>query len=413
MEVVPLGTILYRGGNPGRWFTFNRQVARKYGNINPYHVKKTLKLFILNHTSIKKLEGVVSPETFKLLKFAFGTNTTKKKQLDELYKKYKISISLSPGKMGSRLSIKSIDNKVMLSLASEFLTKNGYDGVYMPEGKFHSEMFVTRPAEKIARKTLETTKQSSRSIQTLFAMYTKRTSALRLYYKNLYIFLHGGMAVKFFLGKKASKITKNTEDFDFKFAVDHPLKTKEEVAKYTGFMKKLMFRHVLGFAKFLLKNGYRKTAPVEMYKIAGVKLDVPEESYKKQKNVYSVYRFKIGPHELIDASLGYDKELKRSDFFEFSGMMLLRPEHMFKETVGLLSRSFTNESAKLRNPLIGQLKEKGLKNVSRVRNLLKEVGVNASMKKHSVKLLETIKIGNYKTSKEGAIKITQLLAARQ
>jgi hypothetical protein len=86
---------------------------------------------------------------------------------------------------------------------------------------------------------------------------------------------------------------------------------------------------------------------------------------------------------------------------------------MFKETVGLLSRSFTNESAKLRNPLIGQLKEKGLKNVSRVRNLLKEVGVNASVKKHSVKLLETIKIGNYKTSKEGAIKITQLLAARR
>ena len=414
MEVVPLGTILYRGGNPGKWFTFKRQVARKYGPISSYYVNKTLKLFILNHTSIKKLEGIVSPETFKLLKFAFGTNTTKKKQVQEVYERFKKSISMSPGPRGSRLSIKSVDNKVMANLVSEFLTKNGYDGVYMPEGKFHSEMFVTKPSEKIARKTIDVPlKKSTRSIQTLFAMYTKRTSALRLYYKNLYIFLHGGMAVKFFLGKKASTLTKNTEDFDFKFAIDHPLKTKAEVEKYTDFMKRLMFRHVLGFAKFLLRNGYRRTAPVEMYKIAGVKLDVPEESYRKQKNVYSVYRFKIGPHELIDASLGYDKDLKRSDFFEFSGMMLLRPEHMFKETVGLLARSFTNESAKLRNPLIGQLKEKGLKNASRVKNLLKEVGVNASVKKHSVKLVETIKIGNYKMSKEGAIKITQLLAARR
>ena len=208
------------------------------------------------------------------------------------------------------------------------------------------------------------------------------------------------MAVKFFLGKKASALTKNTEDFDFKFAIDHPLKTKAEVEVYTRFMKRIMFRHVLGFAKFLLRNGYRRTAPVEMYKVAGVKLDIPDESYKKERNTYSVYRFKIGPHELIDASLGYEKGLKRSDFFEFSGMMMFRPEHMIKDTVGVLTRSFTDEQTRrLRNPLIGVKKEKGLKNVSRLTNLLKNVGVGGNaLKKHSLKLVETIKIGNYKTS---------------
>lgn len=409
MEVVPLGTILYRGGHPGKWFTFKRQVARKYGPISAYHVKRTLKLFILNHTSIKKLESVVSSETFRLLKLAFGTNMTKKKQLTSL----KINLPLSPGPRGTRISIRTLDNKLMKQLSDQYLIKNGYDGVYMPEGKFHSEMYVIHPEVKIDRKVVQVEKTSSRSIQTLFAMYTKRTKALRRYYKHLYVFLHGGMAVKFFMGKKASKLTKSTEDFDFKFAVDHPLKTKAEVEVYTRFMKRIMFRHVLGFAKFLLKNGYRKTAPVSMYKIAGVQLDIPESSYKKEKNVYSVYRFKIGPHELIDVSLGYEKGLKRSNFFEFSGMMLLRPEYMLKETIGLLAGSFTNQSMKLRNPLIGALKEKGAKNVARVTNLLKNVGVGGNaLKKHSLKLVETIKIGNFKTSKEGALKIKQLLAAQ-
>jgi hypothetical protein len=56
------------------------------------------------------------------------------------------------------------------------------------------------------------------------------------------------------------------------------------------------------------------------------------------------------------------------------GMGIPKLKYLWKDTVRLLAGSFVDPLIKLRNPLYGNKKEKGLKDTNRVRNLAILVG---------------------------------------
>lgn len=227
------------------------------------------------------------------------------------------------------------------------------------------------------------------SIQRLFVRYTSGTKYL-LKKSPLMCVLSGGMAVKLFLGKNASKLTKNTDDFDFKFYSHRPIETQKQKERYGKYMSRGILRHIYGFGKWLTRNGYKCPRIVFSDYIKGVVLPSPSYGYKK--GTYMVSRVTVDGEDLIDASLVFSPIKFRVR--QLGGFLIQDPKTMVIERIDVLKRSFTENETLSRNPIFGKRKIKGLKNVSRLKNL----GKITHLAPHVKEFIKAIEAKNIKKS---------------
>jgi hypothetical protein len=342
---------------------------------------------------------------------------------------------------GQRLSVTEIDSIALATFSREFILKHGYDGVYMPtkkskfhKGVFHSEIFIAKrgcllpmtmnPQPQPSKQSSSKSFQGGVPISELFVKYTKNTKTLLKPHPSQFVmFLGGGMAVKLYLRARGIKTAK-TSDFDFKFAVPHVLKTKKQIEKYSNMMRNIMYRHVSGFVRFLNRNGI--PAYMEFKEVEGVPIDKPGGLETHKKKVYKVYNYTIVTsgghrrHELVDTSLvvipGITRKHISLKWSRKFGMPLQTLTRLWKDTLYVLAGSFVVDTIKLRNPINGAKKEKGIKNAMRAGHL----SYLTAKKKGTTRLVDLSRklIGNVvaRNKKSGIIhskKIMKLLSHSQ
>ena len=198
-----------------------------------------------------------------------------------------------------------------------------------------------------------------------FAQYCKRHKRLAYPNKNFTIYLSGGMAVKLYLMDKGvdpiPKKVASTKDYDFVFAVHHPL-TEKEVEKYSLAMYNFMYRFISGFIRpdqLKIKSYTRKSF-----------------SPASGKRTYHVVQFKkANGDDFIDCTLSYLPNFTHhqvnSEFARKYGLPIKRLQYMYKEILTVLAGSFVYKKILPRNPLGKDNPEKGLRNVARVKALRK------------------------------------------
>lgn len=391
--IIKKGKLLFRGGackTGNAFFALDYNTAKMYGNVCTFRPIRQLRLFDITHTSLKNAFRYLSENTRILVSFVFGTGILKKNQNVSLKKLLGKSnfVGKSFG-LGQRLSITDIDDIAMKAFSKEFLNKFGYDGAFMPRKKsvfhknfFHKEIFLSKNGLlKIISKEKVQQKYSSKSkslfknlpMAELFVRYTRYTQRLlRPQPRKFVLYLSGGMAVKLYLRARGIKTAK-TSDFDFKFAVPRVLQTQKQIDSLSEIMRRTMRNHVAGFVRFLNRNGIKST--FECRELKGVPLDKPGGVlYKK---VYKVYNFTIvTPHrkyELVDTSLvlvpGVSRQNISLKWSRFFGMPIQTLNNLWKDTLYILAGSFVIDKIKLRNPINGDKKEKGIKNAIRTGHL--------------------------------------------
>jgi len=223
--------------------------------------------------------------------------------------------------------------------------------------------YIRNPSLYLRRYTGKFKKAHYKDLEKLFLEYTKNTT--RLLKPNIY--LSGGMAIKLFLGNKASEITKDTHDFDFHFIA----KGEKDIGFQADAMVKTMYQHLNSFSKYVNKKYGLKTR-LFIKELKGVPVDNPAEGYKYRK-VYKVYKFFIltptKKIEFIDSSLVKDYKTR---FKRRYGMNIPIYRDLWRDVAYTLSSTFLDERSYLRNPLIGSKYKKGIKDVARLRNLVKK-----------------------------------------
>lgn len=370
---------LYRGGSyktSDAFFALEKSTASMYGRkVYTFIPVKKLKLFTVTHDSLKSVFKYLSENTKLLLKLVFGTGLSGKTQNVS----YKFLFGKSP-KMGSgqRMSVSDIDSLALAGFSKEYLLKHGYDGAYMPrkksrfhKGSFHREVYIARKGvlrkqkEELMRKT-KGVKSFDANFSQLFIKYTKHTHTLLKARRKFVQFLGGGMAVKLYLNVRGIN-TAQTKDFDFKFAVPRALRSKKQIEKLSSEMVSIMTRHMNGFVRWLKRHGIHSDLKVR--KLEGVPLDEPNRK-DYIKHVYAVYTYSINGKDLIDTSLvcipgiHREKHISRR-WSKYYGMPIPTLNRLWRDTLYVLAGSFVIPSAKLRNPINGNKKEKGIKNAIR------------------------------------------------
>lgn len=189
-KVIQKGTLLYQGlrhgkGVPCRGIAFakhfyisnEKNVANKYAKdyLCLYEAKKNLRLFVLNHNNILKIQ---QGELLNKLKFITGARMTIREQLNyhnttltssSVYPTMKYflapmrekiaTLKLNYNLPGQRYSFASLDQRVSRDFCREFLSPNGYDGYYAPSqksayhgnGNFHSEIMLCNASNQLLR----------------------------------------------------------------------------------------------------------------------------------------------------------------------------------------------------------------------------------------------------------------------
>jgi len=396
LVTLPRGSKVYRGGACKKrmaFFAKDPRVARMYGTVCSFVARKPIRLFVLTHDSLKRVFKYLSGNTRLLMSFVFGTGLRRTNQEITLRKIMKRGTPMleSFKKRGERLSVTEIDTIVLESFSREFVLVHGYDGVYMPEkkskfhkGTFHSEMYIARGGlleigEDVAPTPHSAYQKSSytlKSMSDLFLEYTKNTRALLKPHPSQFVmYLSGGMAVKLYLEARGIK-TAETSDFDFKFAVPRVLRTKKQVEKFSNMMRGIMYRHVSGFVRFLHRRGI--SANMEFKEVEGVPLDKPGGVSGLKKKVYKVYNYTIVTpsgrrHELVDTSLVYVPGISRKHislkWSRHFGLPIQTLTRLWRDTLYVLAGSFVVDTIKLRNPINGAKKEKGIKDAIRAGHL--------------------------------------------
>jgi len=198
-----------------------------------------------------------------------------------------------------------------------------------------------------------------------FLRYCKTHKALTIPKRNFVISLGGGMAVKLYLMARGvtplPKKVASTTDFDFTFAVDHPL-TDAEVEKYSFKMYDIMYNFMKGFIrpdKLRIKSYARKS-------------HIPATG----KRTYHVIQFKDEKGgDFVDCTLAYIPGTSRthinSDLSRKFGLPLKKLKYMYKDVLVVLAGSFVYKKIMPRNPLGKNKPEKGLRNTARVAALQK------------------------------------------
>lgn len=386
--------ILYRGGtfrSGMAFFTTDPGVAKMYGPpVHAFKTKKQLKLFKVSHTSLKKVFKYLSPNTQLLLKFIFGTDTTRNIQkniLKKLTGEMGTPTRSNYGERGQRLSLSEIDTIVFKAFSKEL--RGNYDGIYVPKrftkfhkgGMFHSEIYISKygllkhiGTKSFSEKKKGRSKPVNVPMSELFIKYTKHTRGLLKPHPFRFVmFLGGGMAVKLYLRERGISTAK-TSDFDFKFAVPSPLRKQTDIDKLSQLMKQIMQKHMNGFVRFLNRIGI--PSKLEVKEIEGVPLNKP--SIGGGKKIYKVYNFSIHSrgktYELVDSSLVCIPGISRKDHLSLKwsrklGFPIQKLTRLWKDTLYVLAGSFVDKKIMLRNPINGDKKEKGIKNAIRAGHL--------------------------------------------
>ena len=146
--ILPTGKILYKGlervgcqvllrDTRAFYLTDSVSLAKNYGTVCKYRVKKTLRLFDLSHKNIERLikskYPTLTEETKHLLRTALGTGTTVGAQARAAKLLFG---SKNAGRLpketnkrrGQRLSYKELNKLAISNLSREFLGPEGYDG---------------------------------------------------------------------------------------------------------------------------------------------------------------------------------------------------------------------------------------------------------------------------------------------
>ena len=222
-----------------------------------------------------------------------------------------------------------------------------------------------------------------------FLRYCKTHKALSIPKRNFVISLGGGMAVKLYLMARGvtplPKKVASTTDFDFTFAVDHPL-TDVEVEKYSFKMYYIMYNFMKGFIrpdKLKIKS-YARTS------------HIPATG----KRTYHVIQFKDEKGEdFVDCTLAYIPGTNRthinSDLSKKFGLPLKKLKYMYKDVLVVLAGSFVYKKIMPRNPLGKNKPEKGLRNTARVAALQK-VKVSSPKTVRTTEFIKAIRSKNKK-----------------
>jgi hypothetical protein len=416
--IFPPGKILYKGLEnlscrvllrDTRFFylTESQSHAKNYGNVCKFRVKRTMRLFDLTHANIERLvrsSYPLSPGTRGLLRVVLGTGVT----VGEQALAAKILMgdrnagtlpSIRNTRPGQRLSYKNLNREVFGKLTREFLIPEGYDGYYAPKkpsifhgGSFHSEIMISNAYQTIENMSgpapVVTRRSFKWALPRMFTEFCKGTTRLvREYGGGLTIFCTGGMAVRLYLGIRRKSLPpkiRRTADFDFTFALPRKLRSDAEVASYVYTMRKIMTDHLNAFVRYLNRNYEGINARLKVNKFARSKWDNPRLQVPgTDRKIYQVISYQIitGHGEVIDlvdtALAVYPNSSREMLHLPYSyklGIPIQRLRYQLKDSLALLSGSFIHGGLIAgRNPLSGVVKEKGLKNVERVDQLLKVI----------------------------------------
>lgn len=461
--IIPAGRILYKGyevidcqtllrDTRTFFLTETLSTASAYGKPCMYKTKKRLRLFDLTHENITLLlkSGYpLNPETVILLKIVTGTGLKIGEQKEGIKmfagsaNAKNLGVKTVNTRKGQRLSFRNIDKIVFQSLAREFLVPEKYDGYYAPkrksvfhEGQFHSEIMINNAYQSIERVqggSLPVASQRTLkwAIPRIFLEYCKRNKYLVKPNRNFVFFLTGGMAVRLYLssrkGVSLEKKVRRTSDFDFSFAVPRPIKTQKSLAQRIIAMRNLMVTHLSNFIKFL--NSQYKGAGARLHVTTRVtepdlrpRLQIPGT----KRRIYQVFSWQVilankEVVDLADSALVLYPGISRQQIHEaFSyklGLPLQKLRYQLKDELAIVSGSllYKGQIAK-RNPIHGQQRSKGQKNLARISALTKIVKrdpekyldlVNTATKANS--LMTKIRKSNSRAAKKSARSVEILL----
>ena len=458
--IFPPGKVLHKGleGIPCQvllrdtrffYLTESMPTAKNYGNLCSFKVKKTLRLFDLTHKNIETLvrsKYPIKSDTKGLLRIVLGTGITVGEQVAAVRE----LLGKNAGKLprntntrkGQRLSYKELNKKAFGALAREFLIPEGYDGYYAPAkksvfhgGTFHHEIMLNNAYQKIERlrgpAPVISSKSFSGALPRIFMDYCKKTTRLvRPYGGGLTIFCTGGMGVRLYLmalGKDLPPKIRRTNDFDFTFAVPRQLTSEKLVSTYALTMRTIMYEHLNGFVRYLNKHYQGINASLRVNRFGRSAYDAPRLQVPGTgRRVYQVMSWQIvtGKNEvtdLVDTALAVyphsSRDMLHLPFSYKAGIPIQKLKYQLKDSLALLSGSLLHRGLiSKRNPLIGEAKEKGQKNVERVKELMKVIRKKRTYYKNLVPianstgpLLVNLNLENLRAARRNALAVNKAL----
>ena len=224
-----------------------------------------------------------------------------------------------------------------------------------------------------------------------FIRYCKTHQTLVKPNRRFVISLGGGMAVKLYLMSRGvdplPKKVASTSDFDFTFAVNHPL-TEAGVQRYSLEMYNIMYNFMKGFIrpdKLSIKSYARKSY-------------IPATG----KRTYHVIQFKDSKGEdFVDCTLAYIPGTSRNNIntplSKKYGFPMKKLKYMYKDVLVVLAGSFIYKKVMPRNPLGKNKPEKGLRNTARVAALQK-VKVSSPKTIRTTEFIKAIREKNKKVA---------------
>ena len=239
-----------------------------------------------------------------------------------------------------------------------------------------------------------------------FLKYCKTHKALMRPNRHFVISLGGGMSAKLYIMSRGvdplPKKVASTTDFDFTFAVNHPL-TDAAVEKYSLEMYGIMYNFLKGFIrpdKLRISSYARKSY-------------IPSSG----KRTYHVVQFKDEKGEdFVDCTLAYIPGTSRTNIntplSSKFGLPMKKLKYMYKDILVVLAGSFVYKKIMPRNPLGNNKPEKGLRNAARVGALRKLKATPTRTPKTSV-FLKAIRAKNKSLALTKARAIIRNIAAKK
>jgi hypothetical protein len=249
---------------------------------------------------------------------------------------------------------------------------------------------------------------------------------MKQYGGGMTIFCTGGMAVRLYLQQLKLNLPpkiRRTSDFDFTFAVPRQLPSEKAVTTYAYAMKTIMTDHMVGFVKWLNKNYKGVNARIKVNKYQRSKYDTPRLQVPGTKRkVYQVITYQVvtGKNDitdLVDTALAvYPRASRAMLQLPMSyklGIPIQKLKYQVRDSMALLSGSFIYRGLiSKRNPLKGEVKEKGEKNAERVIELLRVSKRNATLRNARsavAPLLRNITFGNLKAARVSARRVNKVV----
>jgi len=274
-------------------------------------------------------------------------------------------------------------------------------------------------------------KSFSAALPRIFTDYCKKTTRLvRPYGGGLTIFCTGGMGVRLYLaalGRDLPPKIRRTNDFDFTFAVPRQLASEKLVSTYALTMRTIMYEHLNAFVRYLNRNYKGINASLRINQFKRSKYDAPRLQVPGTgRRVYQVVTWQIvtGTKEvtdLADSALTVypraSRDMLHLPFSYKAGIPIQKLRYQLKDSMALLSGSLLHKGLiSKRNPLTGEAKEKGQKNVERVKELVKVIRKKRAYYKNLVPianatgpLLVNLSLENVRAARRNAVAVNREL----